>query len=98
MASKFPLSKVMVIVSLVSIVIAVIGFMAGFPFLGFFLFVPWFAGAFSSKSDDPSEQTVKKCPECGHQLAEDTDFCVSCGRKLRRLAVTTTEDYILGSK
>lgn len=74
-------------VSLVSIAVAILGLIFGFPFLGFFLFIPFigFGSGFGrpkGSQKDVGYGSAGLCPECGSPVEPSDSFCRVCGRRL----------------
>lgn len=78
---------ILLAVSLISIAVAILGLIFGFPFLGFFLFIP-FIGFGSGFGRSKGAQTCQnhdaagRCPECGSPVEPSDSFCRVCGRRL----------------
>ena len=76
-------SIILLVVSVASIAVTVIGLAYGFPFLALFLCFPGLAtfGVFRKVEDEPGAGSY--CPECGSPISPDDSFCRVCGRHLR---------------
>lgn len=76
-------AKIMVALSLLSVVVAAAGIAFGFPFFALFLFFPGFLSwGISRKGEDPGGDQRPRCPECGAPMSPDDLFCSHCGRNL----------------
>lgn len=81
------LRRILLAVSLGSIAVAVLGLIFGFPFLGFFLFLPFigYGGGFGRSRRSGTygnTENAGRCPECSCPIDPSDSFCRVCGRRL----------------
>ena len=83
MAKLSTASIILLVISMASVAVTIIGLVCGFPFLALFLCFPGLAtfGVFRKVEDEPGSGEF--CPECGSVVNPDDTFCRSCGRNLR---------------
>lgn len=83
MAKLSTASIILLVISVASVAVTIIGLVCGFPFLALFLCFPGLAtfGVFRKVEDEPGSGEF--CPECGFVVNPDDAFCRSCGRNLK---------------
>lgn len=73
---------ILLVASVATIIISVVGLFLGFPFFTLFLFFPLAGFGFLNGPSRDGMDDAMRCPECGSPLDPGDSFCRVCGRRL----------------